>query len=80
MPADVVVGSELALAGAHHEDAFTRDLDHQVVARGGQLLFAAGAEPFPPENALLLPGKDLFREVELASESALHHFSPPSGP
>lgn len=74
------MGCERAVPRPHYDDALARDLDEDVVTGGRQRLFAAGTEPLPAEDALLFPGKDLLREVELPAEGALHQPSPPSGP
>jgi hypothetical protein len=59
MATDIVVGREIPLPGPHHDQAFSGNLQHEVITRLGQLLFTAGAEPLPAEDPLLLLPEDL---------------------
>ena len=59
MAADIIVGREIPLSGPHDDEAFPGDLQHEVIARLGQLLFTPGTEPLPAEDAVLLPLEDL---------------------
>src|SRR3954465_9500001 len=75
MATHVVVRREGAVAGADHQHTFSGDIQYQVITRPGQLLFPAGAEPFPVEDALPFPAEDLIREVEIAMKSSLHRLN-----
>jgi hypothetical protein len=52
--ADIIKRTQNALPIAHHEDALADDIEHQMIARLGQLLLAPGAIPFTAEDPLLL--------------------------
>ena len=49
MAADVVVGGELALFGAHDQNAFAENIKDQEIAGMGDLRFTTGAKPFAEE-------------------------------
>src|SRR2546430_9350211 len=70
MAANVVIRPSLARLIAEHDDAFARNVDHEIIARRGERRVAADTDPMTGEDALLLEGEHIRRRVVAARQGA----------